>query len=68
MKPHYAHLKSVLGEFYAVKAISEVNEIGDQRKLTDEDIDKWLIEKYKSLLAVIATNVLLVSSNWKTTG
>ena len=38
-------LKSVLGKFYAGKAISQANEIWDQRKLTDEDMDKWLNEK-----------------------
>lgn len=38
-------LKGVLGKFYANKAISQANEIWDQRKLTDEDMDKWLNEK-----------------------
>ena len=38
-------LKKVLAKFYSDKAISDANEIWDQKQLTDEDMDKWLNQK-----------------------
>lgn len=40
-----ADLKGVLAKFYSDKAISQANEIWDQKGLTNEDMDKWLNQK-----------------------
>lgn len=40
-----ADLKRVLAKFYSDKAISQANEIWDQKGLTNEDMDKWLNQK-----------------------
>ncbi|HEY4196361.1 MAG TPA: hypothetical protein VGM63_12550 [Mucilaginibacter sp.] len=38
-------LKDLLSGFYADKAINQADVIWTERKLTDEDMDKWLNEK-----------------------
>jgi len=40
-----ADLKRLLAKFYSDKAISQANEIWDEKGLTDEDMDKWLNQK-----------------------
>ncbi len=37
--------KNILSRFYADKAINKANEIWDEKKLTDNDIEKWLNQK-----------------------
>ena len=38
-------LKDLLSGFYADKAITQADAIWDERKLTDQDMDKWLNKK-----------------------
>lgn len=38
-------LKNILSRFYADKAINKANEIWDEKKLTDNDMEKWLNQK-----------------------
>ena len=38
-------LKTVLGKYYARKASKEADRIWDEKKITDELIDKWLNEE-----------------------
>jgi DeoR/GlpR family transcriptional regulator of sugar metabolism len=35
-------LKDLLSSFYADKAIAQADAIWDEKKLTNEDMDKWL--------------------------
>jgi len=39
-------LKKVLSHFFADKAIKAADEIWDKRELNDDDMDRWLDEKY----------------------
>ena len=38
-------LKDVFANYFAQKAIQLANEVWDERKLTNRDMDKWLTEK-----------------------
>jgi hypothetical protein len=38
-------LKRVLSRFFADKAIAKADVIWDEKRLSDEDMDKWLNEK-----------------------
>jgi hypothetical protein len=38
-------LKKILVKFYSDKAVSQANEIWDQKGFSDEDMDKWLNQK-----------------------
>ena len=38
-------LKSMLSRFYAEKAIINANQVWDEKKLTDADMEEWLNKK-----------------------
>jgi hypothetical protein len=39
-------LKDLLSSFYAEKAVVQADGIWDEKKLTNEDMDKWLDKNY----------------------
>jgi hypothetical protein len=39
-----AELRNILADFYAKKAIQTANKVWDEKKLTPEDMEKWLNE------------------------